>query len=90
MPHAVDRQRNTARVKRGYFWLLKAICEDTDYQLLDPQAPWLRGLGAGARRDAQAALRYMKEQTAAAGMVQLDHELRRGRYRTDSLNSPLE
>lgn len=53
------KPKNTARVRRGYRHVIKHILEDTDYNLLDPKAPWLRRLKGADRTDAVTALRYM-------------------------------
>lgn len=53
------KPKNTRPVRRGYRHIIKHILEDTDYNLLDPKAPWLRRLKGRDRTDAVTALRYM-------------------------------
>lgn len=57
-------QKFNVRVRRGFRHVVNFILEDTDYTLLDGDAPWLRRLKAGPQRDAIAALRFMREQAA--------------------------
>lgn len=59
------RLKYTAPVRRGFFAILHALEEDTDYAADDDKSPHLRCLPPRNRRDALAAIAWMKQEMAA-------------------------